>query len=297
MGHALSALGALPVLQPKLGIGGGQLELVHIPKNGGTSIEDFGKARGLSWGIYRPKEDWPSRPLCSADFRLGAPDPGNETSGGGGGSPWHVPPRTWKERGGAQPYAGAETFCVARNPYTRIVSEFLYDQKKERATPGPPCGEAPLNAWVHDVLNKSALLQLSKWPYDRPLPSAAGAWDCHLLPSWVYTVDCDHVLRFETLSEEFGALMVANGLAANVSSVELPVSNIASCTMLATSLDERSRELVRAVYWRDFKRFNYSTDVPERALGFLDEAEVLRIDRQLASERQAEGVQKVVRPR
>ena len=34
------------------------LQLVHIPKAGGTSLEDFGKNRlGVKWGYYR--EDWP----------------------------------------------------------------------------------------------------------------------------------------------------------------------------------------------------------------------------------------------
>ena len=112
-----------------------------------------------------------------------------------------------------------------------------------------------------------------------PLPAAAGTWDCHLLPSWVYTSDCNNVLKFETLEAEFGQLM-ADKLGA--SGATLPVNNAASCTMLTSSLDDRARELVRTVYARDFELFGYSTDVPEDAIGFLDSAEVAQIDRELA---------------
>merc|ERR1712194_377918 len=81
-----------------------------------------------------------------------------------------------------------------------------------------------------------------------------------------------------TLEAEFDQLM-ADKL--GVSDAKLPVNNAASCTMLTSSLDDRARELVRAVYAQDFKLFGYSTEVPEDAFGFLDRAEVAEIDREL----------------
>lgn len=265
-----------PALQPNTAEAG-QLQFIHIPKNGGTSIDDWGKAYGHRWGA---SQEWPGghTPLCALSFRLGM-DSEQQSTADGGGDAWHVPPRTWKENG-AQPYT-METFCVVRNPYTRIVSEFIYNQQFDRAGPGAACGVEPLNAWVHDVLNKQTLRELSD---DTPLPAAAGAWDCHLLPAWVYTSDCNHVLKFETLEAEFGQLM-ADKL--GVSDAKLPVNNAASCTMHTSSLDDRARELVRMVYAQDFKLFGYSTEVPEDAFGFLDRAEVAEIDRELARRRAA----------
>ena len=176
-----------------------------------------------------------------------------------------------------------ETFCVVRNPYTRIVSEFIYNQRFDRAGPGAQCGVEPLNAWVHDVLDKQTLLELSD---DTPLPAAAGVWDCHLLPAWVYTTDCNHVLQFETLEADFGQLMADK---VGVTDAKLPVNNAASCTMLTSSLDDRARELVRTVYARDFALFGYPTELPKDAFGFLDRAEVAEIDRELARRRAAAG--------
>ena len=282
MALAASAAAALAVPQPALqpnAAEAGQLQFIHIPKNAGTSIEDYGKAHDHRWGA---SQEWPAghTPLCALSFQLGM-DSEQQSTVDGGGDPWHVPPRTWKENG-AQPYT-METFCVVRNPYTRIVSEFIYNQQFHRAGPGADCGVDPLNAWVHDVLDKPALRELSE---TTPLPAAAGTWDCHLLPSWVYTSDCNNVLKFETLEAEFGQLM-ADKLGA--SGATLPVNNAASCTMLASSLDDRARELVRTVYARDFELFGYSTDVPEDAIGFLDSAEVAQIDRELARSGRAAG--------
>jgi hypothetical protein len=276
--HPLAMHAALGVLEPALqpsAAEGGPIQFIHIPKNGGTSIESYGSTIGQEWAGTR--HDWPDgpTPLCAYNFPFGGENPGASN----GGSAWHVPPRVWMENG-AQPYGG-ETFCVVRNPYTRLVSEFIHEQRAERAGLGAPCGEEGLNAWVHDVLDKQALRDISD---GEPLPPEAGDWDCHLLPAWVYTSDCDHVLRFETLEADFAQLMAEK---AGVSGAKLPDSNAASCTLLASALDDRARELVRAVYAKDFEQFGYSIVVPEAAFGFLDRAEVAEIDRELARRRAA----------
>ena len=266
-----------PALQPSA-VEAGPLQFIHIPKNGGTSIEQYASSIGRAWAANR--HDWPAvkTPLCAYTFPLGD-DALRTNPVTDGGSAWHVPPRVWKDNG-AQPYAGSETFCVVRNPYTRIVSEFIFNQRSERAVPDPPCGEVPLNAWVHDVLDKPALREISD---RKPLPAEAGAWDCHLLPAWVYTSDCNHVLQFETLEADFAHLMADKGM----TGATLPDSNAASCTMLASALDDRARELVRTVYAQDFEQFGYSTAVPEAAFGFLDRAEIAEIDRGLDLRRAA----------
>ena len=270
-----AALGVLePALQPSAAEAG-PIQFIHIPKNGGTSIEHYGSTIGQAWAGDR--QDWPGgpTPLCTYSFPFGG-----ENRASDGGSAWHVPPRVWKENG-ADPYSGSETFCVVRNPYTRLVSEFIHEQRAERAGLGAPCAEETLNAWVHDVLDQQALRDISD---SEPLPPEAGVWDCHLLPASVYTSDCDHVLRFETLEDDFAQLMAEK---AGVSGAKLPDSNAASCTLLASALDDRARELVRTVYAQDFEQFDYSTAVPESAFGFLDRAEMAEIDRELARRRAA----------
>ena len=223
------------------------LSLVHIPKTGGSSIELYGKAIGVRWGSRR--EDWPRpSPLC---FKAGS-DTVTATPVGHG-PPWHVPPRVWAAQG-HDPYAGQETFCVVRNPFTRIISEFVFLQMTNSLeSPGEPCSVEALNRWVHESLGKLELLDLSG-----AIPAAAGAFDCHLLPCSAYASDCTHVLAFETLDRDFAALMSRQG----VTDATLPHTWAASCELPAGKLDQRSVELVRTVYQEDFLRYNYSTKVP-----------------------------------
>lgn len=68
----------------------GNLKFIHIPKTGGTSIEESAKKNNLLWGKY--------------DTSL---------KGYKNISPWHCPQEI-------SPYC----FCVVRNPFDRFISEF-----------------------------------------------------------------------------------------------------------------------------------------------------------------------------
>ena len=57
--------------------------------------------------------------------------------GGKGGEPepcqpWHVPPASYQRVLGENPYANNATFCVVRHPYSRCVSEAMYDAQLTR---------------------------------------------------------------------------------------------------------------------------------------------------------------------
>ena len=223
-------LAASRALQPA----SSSLQFVHIPKNGGSSIEMFAGSIGRQWAGAR--DDWPEgpTPLCAYDFSF------SEGDAVGGGSKWHVPPHVWKAHG-QDPYAGSENFCVVRNPYTRIVSEFVYNQAFGRAGPGPECDGSVLNAWVNASL--SAMIQLAVTPNAVP-PANAGKYDCHLLPAAYYVGGdgCEHVLHFETLNSDFARLMADRE---GIADAELPHSNPAGCQMPVSLLDDKSRALIQ----------------------------------------------------
>ena len=86
MALAASAAAALAVPQPALqpnAAEAGQLQFIHIPKNAGTSIEDYGKAHDHRWGA---SQEWPAghTPLCALSFQLGMDSEQQSTVDGGG---------------------------------------------------------------------------------------------------------------------------------------------------------------------------------------------------------------------
>ena len=100
------------------------LEYIHITKTGGSAIEEAAARESLTWGLChferrpsygpgcrRPTFGWPLKPpkIHSEIIPLFA------------GELWHTPP-TWFVN--PNPYHGAATFTIVRNPYDRIVSEY-----------------------------------------------------------------------------------------------------------------------------------------------------------------------------
>ena len=90
-----------------------KLELVHITKTGGSSLEFAASRAGINWGVchYQRMKS------------LGCTSP--DLDRGYQASPWHVPPKYLTSSHPRQnPYVQADLFTVIRNPYSRFVSEF-----------------------------------------------------------------------------------------------------------------------------------------------------------------------------
>lgn len=98
-------------------------QFVHVPKTGGTAIEDAGWPAGARWGRFA---------------RFGpCHTPGT--------SHWHHPPAQHPEV-----YAGRRLFAVVREPHARLVSDFRY-LHREGVLP-VPLDASGLNAFVHTCL-------------------------------------------------------------------------------------------------------------------------------------------------
>lgn len=95
-------------------------QFVHVPKTGGTAVEDAARRAGLRWGRFAPFAP------CSIP----------------GTSHWHHPPARHPEV-----YGGRRLFAVVREPHARLVSDFRYLHRDGVIT--GPLDAAHLNAFVH----------------------------------------------------------------------------------------------------------------------------------------------------
>jgi len=101
---------------------GGNLSLIHIPRTGGTTVEECSANEMLEerrWGKYRSVDMLQKDPAFNCSI-------------------WHAPPKLLDHNGsphchvldhsgdgGYRPYAeDEESFCVVRNPYERLISEY-----------------------------------------------------------------------------------------------------------------------------------------------------------------------------
>ena len=242
------------------GAGGGAVrpELIHIAKTGGTSLVAAAAERGYAWGVVSPQS------LATAVCGVGSS---------------HVPRAYYAAEAMRDPYAGASTLCVARHPYSRALSQYVYTrQQGVRARllgmEADACAPSSLNRAVVDRLRPLAAT-LASLSNDGRIPREAAVERCHWLPQWLYVAphersgaqpSCEHPLRYENLSASFPALMLSLGHA-EFGSVNLSARRIngalaqpaaAACPHLSVAdLDEPARALLRTAYARDFELFGY----------------------------------------
>ena len=148
------------------------LRFLHVPKNAGTTIQRL-------LPELRPRTTVVDGRTCGKCVKVGGPC---------ACSLWHVPPRYLPR---PSPYADHDTFCVARDPVDRVLSQ-----------------------WRMEGARRSACLVMRERLTHR---CGAAMSDCHLWPQHEYVWDaagrrtCAHVLAFDDLSDQFRRLMRAAG--------------------------------------------------------------------------------------
>ena len=201
-----------------------RLELLHIPKTGGTTIERSATEQAnIAWGACHFMVPWD---LCPRKIVTPKPSkmlpPVNKK-----GDWWHYPldllpdsnntttlrlpsssPYHNLAPGNQPPSCRAEEqelhfFAVVRNPYTRAISEFYYQ-----------AGQAFVNN--QRMLHRKRFL--NKWisekvkAYRRHRDDPSLGWDArvlHWIPQYEYIFDklgrrrVRHILRFENLTSDF----------------------------------------------------------------------------------------------
>jgi hypothetical protein len=245
------------------------LVLVHIPKTGGTSIEQAAlksKSR-LLWGFqydharFRQKRRGLPKvesliPLCVGNFGMKCC------------SWWHIPPRYVNEW---RPYYSAQhRFCAVRDPYARALSEYSFrGGKTTRKLKCDQLNKTEVNTWLRGRLQAQ-------------LEGANTLDDCHWYPQYQYIepnvgvrglpppppaapgnlyIDagldgrsCNTVMRMESLTTDFVEVMAEFGHP----EVKLPKSKSFSsgCKDL-NMLDPETRALIASMYHQDFVQFGY----------------------------------------
>jgi hypothetical protein len=146
-----------------------------------------------------------------------------------------------------------DTFVVVRNPYERVVSEY-YCSSYGYKGPDPDLVETFQN-WVTG--NVSEVLTLIHG---------------HMLPQNYYVYDenglkvIDHILRYESLSEDFDALMKEYGIPVTLPSKEDSKQIFHTYNrkgvkdakhMTVADLSPANIKLINEVYSRDFEFFGY----------------------------------------
>lgn len=232
------------------------LQFLHIPKNAGTTIENWGKQAGIKWGSNLFSD------IIHDDINVSGSLCGAH----------HVPP-SMLNTSSRKPYLGsAEVFCVKRDPYSRLVSEYGYRLQHyllddnfqmtlsqldaEQICPGCDehiaCSASGMNYFLNSILtmikNKSVPPSIDR---------------CHFLPQVDYIWSgghqtCKHVLTLENLTDEFEELMASQHCDLPESYKDEIYENPALCESLSTAdLEPETKALIQDVYKDDFDKLGF----------------------------------------
>jgi len=264
-------------------------------QNGGSTIEDAGKAVGYKWGKYKFDCDasGPNANVSMIHERCFETEitkrPHNE-----GCSVYHLP-RGWlinHPRYGPDPYANAKTFCVVRNPFDRTVSQYIYQSLMRaggcsnyhdlRSCPRWAfqlvCQASKLNAYVNARFDPTKswmpneLQRLTAMGTQPKSLDSAVSEDCHWLPQWLHVGGdnqpqmCNHVLHLESLDSDLQKVVdrypqdsrlarLPKAISAQMNSM----STSEHCQLSANDLSPASVQQLAHVYEKDFRLLGYSS--------------------------------------
>jgi len=192
-----------------------ELFFIHIPKNGGTSIENTGKEHNINWGKNLKLNLKEKR--CSY---------------------WHLPIKYINPKY----YKNKVLFCIVRNPYNRIVSEYKFITKNKKKLSGKN-----LNLFVKE--------KLEEYKNDKFIN------DCHIMPQTEFIKDKNgkllknlEILKFENLENDFQKLLKKY----NYPKMNLRNDNKTPKDITYKDLNDESINLINDFYSEDFSFFNYS---------------------------------------
>jgi hypothetical protein len=241
-----------------------RLELLHIPKTGGSSLEILAAKHNVMWGAchwktsvnnHRPGDasypcpgikPVPKDPIGNPKEFLVHPDTAT--------SNWHVPivPYFNASSNISNPYANASVFVVVRDPFSRVVSEVTF----RNIAVGLP------GAANSTVLNQAITKQVESAKLNPHFHHS------HWIPQHQFLRSYSDngqvfVLRFESLTEDFNCLMKKHGLEMRLTPRPprtTESSSSSSGELTRANLTNVTKDLIRSFFAEDFKILGYATD-------------------------------------
>jgi hypothetical protein len=273
-----------------------RLEFVHIPKTGGTVIESVAARNGIDWTICH---FLPSKAVAEMSMNIiHCPEnDGKQYMQWRYMQPfhglvwWHVPPSyffnycDWLP---GNPYIEADLFAVVRDPYDRLISEYYYQQSwfESEENKAQTQDVKYFNEWIkaklelysHFSCDRKAKQELFK---QSNTTKSYLSFDGHLISQYDYIYDnsspismpprklIEHVLRFESLQEDFVALMLEYGLDHLTPLPRELVRKSLPKQLGMYNLTLSNLQLIERVYRQDFEEFGYdmkSSRIPKEIL-------------------------------
>ena len=268
--------------------------LLHIPKTGGSTIEDTAKKYGYRWARWNNQ-------LNKKYYSLKKIDGKNILNC----HAWHVPPYLTynfsifnrKKQETLYNQLNLDTFCVVRNPYTRLISEYNFETachpKREinqflqksikrfyfnKQYNFQDCHFIPQYKYIYQNWNDT-IMGLQSWDSNSTVNYIPKQWiDNHDFKNDENRLTCKYILKQENLNKEFQVLMnifnqsinmtFANDIAHELQYTERKYGTskersekIANCKKNQTKngifFENKTIELIQTVYKKDFELFCY----------------------------------------
>ena len=235
------------------------LAFLHIPRNGGGSIEYAASKKHIRWGICNY---WQKDGVCSKDNPPVYTKVTNPFM-----YQWYHVPIQWIPEEVPTYYKGHDLFAVVRNPYDRMVSEFnwqchsmRYCEENEESIIG---NATFLNEWLDAQLTKfRECPKVEKLDPAHPDQPCVMMWSGHFIRQSDFIFDgptmdkpmVDYVLHFETLAEEFVSLMKDYSMNLTLTPYNLHRTDKG---LTVQDLNKTTIDLINEVYLRDFKLWGY----------------------------------------
>eukprot|EP00924_Labyrinthula_sp_SR-Ha-C_P014765 snap_masked-scaffold_43-processed-gene-0.28-mRNA-1 protein AED:1.00 eAED:1.00 QI:0/0/0/0/1/1/2/0/282 len=229
------------------------LELIHVTKTGGTSLEAISKEQGLDWGYEKREKIYRNLRHTDKNTRQKCED-----------AEWHLPQYLFTE----DPYESntKDTFIVVRNPYERMISEYRWEvgyYKKNMKT------ERKKNKKFYDFVEKiggfekmSTTRALNEYLKEKLRKTRQFCTHYREQATYLFhpkekqKLLVDHVLRFEDLDSDFDVLRGLYKISGSTRNVRKQ-QPIVDFSYGINDLLPETKELIYNFYLADFLVFGY----------------------------------------